>query len=87
MWVRALASCAGQVVRESASRRLLLSLWNRDFVAVWPVPGLVGTGNLRKREILRRFQPFLSRSSRFRETAISHFHFLPTQCPKYLPVF
>ena len=36
MWVRALASCAGQVVRESASRRLLLSLWNRDFVAVWP---------------------------------------------------
>ena len=39
MWVRALGSCAGQVVRESASRRLLLSFVTSRFRSRLASPG------------------------------------------------
>ena len=85
MWVRALASCAGQVVRESASRRLLLSLWNRVFVAVWPVPFRNGTGKImpERRHICSRLTLtlFFSLSDTQTTTPVCHYGPIPDGPP------
>ena len=85
MWVRALGSCSGQVVRESASRRLLLSLWNRDFVAVWPVPGLVWDWKImpERRHICSRLTLtlFFSLSDTQTTTPVCHYGPIPDGPP------